>query len=246
MFPSLIAFFVGILSLFADINTPKGRYYAGFLAFLLMLACGFQIKQSSDDERYSEWQRDQITQQGKQITDLSLSVQKFASATKDSLDDLDEQLKKLLSFGFTPLNATAATSEVVNRSLKAEQLRTQISESTKPDSRENITVQYFPKDVDRQIVEKSLRELGFNLISGRPNLKIPTNAIWFGSEVPIEDVKLVAFTLIRAGVEIKVIRPFRNPGGSKARLIQVGSDAQYVSSPPLSPDEIQRAENFTR
>lgn len=237
MFPALIAFLIGILSLFADINTRKGKWYAGFLGVLLALACVFQIKESFDDKVDSD-------RQESQITDLATALKNFSTQTQKSLDDIDDKLDTIRSFGFTRPNPSL---ETIEQSLEANQLRTLISTSTDPDSRQKITVQYFPKDVDRQIVERSLRELGFELTSGQPNLKnVPTNAIWFGSEVPIDDVKLVAYTLIRAGVDIKIIRPFRNPGGSKARLIQVGSDAQYQSSSPLSVNEIQQAENFTR
>lgn len=237
MFPALIAFMIGVLSLFADISTTKGRYYASFLGFLLLLACGFQIKEFNDDQKEKEWQKTQIT-------DLSTALKNFEMNTKQSLNKISSKLEELKSFGFTRPNPS---SETVKQSLEANRLRTELLQSTKSDSRQEITVQYFPKNVDRQIVEKSLYELGFKLTSGRTNLQdIPTNAIWFGSEISIDDVKLVAYTLIRAGVDIKVIRPFRNPSGSKVRLIQVGSDAQYQSSLPLSVNDIQQAENFTR
>ncbi|MBC6481788.1 MAG: hypothetical protein GDA56_32530 [Hormoscilla sp. GM7CHS1pb] len=156
----------------------------------------------------------------------------------------EEIMSILKSFGSTNENPSI---DSVKESLKADIVRDKLIKSTDNSSRENITVQYFPKNVDRRIVEDALRELNFNYITGESELSISTNAIWFGNDVPIEDVKLVAYTLIRAGVEIKAIRPFPSTSSNRDRLIiQVGSDAEYQSREPLSVDEIQAADKFTR
>ena len=53
-------------------------------------------------------------------------------------------------------------------------------------------------------------DLGFRLQylvpGGEAKNSLSTNAIWFGSNVNVEDVKLVAYTLIRAGIKIKTIK----------------------------------------
>jgi len=72
-----------------------------------------------------------------------------------------------------------------------------------------IIVQYYPKSKDKYKVVAALEEFGFEVNTKNSNPKLlnqKTNSIWFGKSVPIENVKLVAFTLIRAGVEIKFIR----------------------------------------
>ncbi|MGB7947259.1 MAG: hypothetical protein WCH75_06225, partial [Candidatus Binatia bacterium] len=78
--------------------------------------------------------------------------------------------------------------------------------------------------------------------------QIPTNAIWFGSPVDIEDVKLVALTLIRAGVQIRAIRPIQDYLVNKKDLplIQVGADSSVVNDPPLTVEQIRAASRFTR
>lgn len=226
----IIALIVSVVSLFTDINNPKGRKAAGFLILLLLGACGLQIMNNFEKQEESKWQKTQIT-------NLSKALSRFEINTGSSFEEIKSILQ---SFGSTNDNPTI---NFVKESLKADRLREQLIESTDNSSRKKITVQYFPKNVDRQIVEGALRELNFNYITGESALSIPTNAIWFGNDVPIEDVKLVAYTLIRAGVEIRAIRPFYT--GNRNRLIQVGSGTAYQSRDPLSVDEIQAADKFT-
>jgi hypothetical protein len=58
--------------------------------------------------------------------------------------------------------------------------------------------------------------------------------------VSVEDAKLVALTLVRAGIQIKSIRPFSDHSPRKdAALIQVGGDAALRNSAPLSVEEIR-------
>ena len=113
--------------------------------------------------------------------------------------------------------------------------------------RGNITVQVFSRDVDRSMVEASLRELGYRMTEQGPTAAVPsaaaTNAIWYGSAVPLQDVKLVAYTLLRAGIDLYYVEPIRAPG--REHVIQVGS----VAGPPRRPtaftvDEIKTATTF--
>ena len=111
----------------------------------------------------------------------------------------------------------------------------------------SVTVQYFPKDLDRGIVEAALRGLGVNLVIGTTQVsESGTNAIWFGQDVSVDDVKLIAMSLIRSGVGIKAIRPFRNPGGERSSLVQVGADRAYANRPALTSRDVQRATRFVR
>jgi len=136
----------------------------------------------------------------------------------------------------------------VQQSLTANQDLQQATRLAPLESRKRVTVQYFPKDVDGKRVEAALLELGFAIDKRQASISnIPTNAIWYGEPVKIEEVKLVAFTLIRAGVQIKAIRPFAdNSPRRNAALIQVGADKDVVTNAPLSVEEIRNATGFSR
>ena len=111
----------------------------------------------------------------------------------------------------------------------------------------SVIVEYFPKDVDHGVVEKALRKLDYQLIL-LPTIvvDVPTNSIWFGSEVNIEEVKLIAESLINAGVEIKAIRPFSKKAKFSDLLIQVGADPEVKNRPSLTLEEVRSKTSFTR
>jgi hypothetical protein len=138
-------------------------------------------------------------------------------------------------------------SQLVRQSLIANQQLQQAAPAGDRDRRRGITVEYFPKNVDGNKVEAALMELGFTVRKPPAIVReLPTNAMWFGTPVSAEDVKLVAMTLIRAGVEIKAIsciQPYL-VGKRDAPLIQVGADSAIVSWPPLKVETIVATKEF--
>jgi hypothetical protein len=109
-------------------------------------------------------------------------------------------------------------------------------------------IQYFYRDKDRDQVEAALGKLGFYIEKGSSKVsQVPTNAIWFGRGVKIDDVKLVAFALMQNGVQLKSIRPFdkRSTNYSKP-LIQVGADLAVADRPSLNESSVRTAQSFNR
>src|SRR6185503_1099795 len=101
------------------------------------------------------------------------------------------------------------------------------------EQRGKTTVEYFLKDVDQEKVLSAIQDLGFAVKRIDPIGNTPTNAIWFGSQVDIEHVKLVAYALVHAGVNIKDIRPFKTSEGREDK-IQIGGRPVAVDKPPLT------------
>ena len=119
-------------------------------------------------------------------------------------------------------------------------------------TRRNITVTIYAKsfeqDVNQSVLLPKLQNLGFvvHMAPGRNALaRIPTNAIWFGRQVAQEDVRLLALSLMSAGIAIRTIRPFDDPG-RKANVIEVGADIHYANAPPLKLDYVRDATVFSR
>jgi hypothetical protein len=150
---------------------------------------------------------------------------------------LDEQLAakraevaKLEPFALTGLghrDTTVTNPDVLATSVNAGELAGQLA-ARDVEQRPGITVRYYPKDfeldLNDKIVVPKLDSYGFRLERGVAKNKSHTNAIWAGGKVPLNDVRLVALTLIAAGVEIKCIRPFQVGGSANARLIEIGAD----------------------
>jgi hypothetical protein len=108
-----------------------------------------------------------------------------------------------------------------------------------------ITVQYFYKDEDREVVRKTLQLPGYQVIESPAKLSLATDSIWAGDKVGIDDVRYVALT--RAGIGIKAIRYFRDASTPrKQRLIQVGSDASLAGRPALSVDQVNAMTSLGR
>jgi WD40 repeat protein len=118
-----------------------------------------------------------------------------------------------------------------------------------------VRIQVHSRETDRDTVLAALRGLRFPVTLGPPNPGVPlemrTNAIWYGTGVPLEDVKLVAAALMHSGVQIRLISPFVPQRMDRRDMIQVGSlrEAERYGSTtlrarPYSAEEIRTATTF--
>ena len=119
-----------------------------------------------------------------------------------------------------------------------------------------VRVQVHSRETDRSAVLSALRGLRFPISTAAPTTEVPagtrTNAIWYGPDVPLEDVRLVALALTRAGVQIRLISPLISAqAASRQTMIQVGSLREgepYASTTlrdrPYTAAEIQAATRF--
>ena len=124
------------------------------------------------------------------------------------------------------------TSNAANTALKA------IAVRRSPPAREQVNVVYFPKDVDGNVVTQALTQLGFGLTTAPAKQpKVPTNAVWAGDRVQLDDAKLVALVLIRAGVQIKFIGRIQN--AKRDSVIEVGGAERHERLPALTVSEVE-------
>lgn len=107
-------------------------------------------------------------------------------------------------------------------------------------------VLYFSKDDGGKVdllIEAALREQGFTVERRPPSGATDTNALWFGTQVPLDDAKAAALALIRAGVDLKYIGRFANSQG-KEQIIQIGGRPKAKDDPPLKVDFIVAQTDF--
>jgi hypothetical protein len=118
--------------------------------------------------------------------------------------------------------------------------------------KQEITVTYFRKTSDKGVVAGVLSGLGYQVRPLYAQNENPTNVIWVNPEVierggvKLDDVKLVAYALIRAGIQIKRIGPpnsieWRN---NPARMIWIGTNPALESKPALTVEQVQKATAF--
>jgi hypothetical protein len=225
----LISLLVGISALYIDPNSGAHKKWI-MIGLLFASAVGAAAGSLSDD-RTKDQTMTILTNQSQSIANLSGKADSLSGKTDTILDVLKNH-------GFSP-EATA----VIGQSISADAARTKILSSVlNSGSDANITVAYYPKDVDGPVVINALKEGGFK-VESRPgnsaNAKLATNAIWIGDDVTVGQAKFVALTLTRAGVGIAVIsRGFRNDSPRKKDWIEVGTDQSFVGSPSLTVEKI--------
>ncbi|OUC14340.1 MAG: hypothetical protein B0A82_12705 [Alkalinema sp. CACIAM 70d] len=117
--------------------------------------------------------------------------------------------------------------------------------TTKPvlHRQQRIQLQYTPVGVNAQHFKKVFDKLGFEqqIQPVSPSSQIP-NTILYGSQVSLEDVKIVAFAFIRAGIVLRSIQPLPNGVPNKeTSFIKVVADQQFQDAEPLKVNQILQA-----
>jgi hypothetical protein len=108
----------------------------------------------------------------------------------------------------------------------------------------DVVVIYYAKDSDKGQVEAALESLGFPYERRKPLNFEPTNAIFFGTGVPVDDVRSLATALVQAHVPIRSIRYFADSSGPKSKQIEIEADKRRKRDPLFTADRIASAHNF--
>lgn len=241
----LLTMLSGTISLYIDPKNPKIKWVKPLMLSIVILSGILTIVSSYNNNKSAKTEKlelqnriNELKEQNKQLMEKIIKIP----------DETAARISKLQEFGFSYERAREATPQEIIQSKNANQelMSSQVNNQD-IERRKTITIEYFPKDVDKNILISALKALGFQFKLGTPKNSDPTNAIWFGSNASLEDVKLVAYTLIRAGVQIRTIKPFRQPSEEPwASKIQVGSDPDYKNTPPLTVEKIRNVTSFSR
>ncbi len=222
-FLPVISFAVGMISLYVDSKDKRKKWIFIFCLFITLIATivynvydrierEIELKISQKKEEYLSKILMNITNNTNQIPDL---------------------VKLLAGFGYTLNNAMNATPVRVNEVINANKFYYELLTNIDFNSVASINIEYFPKDVDQEVVISALKNVGFTIKTKQPFNRLETNAIWVGNSVTIDEIKMVALILFRAGVDIISIRRFKNGQGNKHKTIQIGSDPDLIGKSPL-------------
>lgn len=228
-----ISFLSGIASVQID---PKSKKKWVLILVMAVSAIGSVVMSAQDDK--SKANQDQI------ITSLNKLTEKIDVTTQSTQTTVVNIAATLTTFGFSQQDVKR-----VEQGLKADVARSHLlpaMESKNLRSSSAPTITYYPKDVDGPKVVNALQEGGFKVTQASGamhNADVPTNAVWSGDPVGLEQAKFVALTLVRAGVAIRYIG--RIEGAAKGEnIIEVGSGAKHQHDPVLSVEQIQQLSSF--
>jgi hypothetical protein len=216
------------------------------VTIIVLFQIGSLIEKKTELEEKIRQKEKKLEEIDKLIADKEKIIAVLIPSARKGLGFKSNSLPQDSNLPVKSLNALKAANELAK-----------LSTETDRERRKHITIQYFPKNLDKEvninIVVPSLQEFGFSVQKKEAIVTwSPTNAIWFGTNVKPDDVKLVAYTLISAGVKIKIINPFRSPKGIKASLIQIGALSIKVGEkdivekrPELTVEDIRKTEIFS-
>ncbi len=112
----------------------------------------------------------------------------------------------------------------------------------KPEIRSDVVIRYYQKDKDGRKIY-TLEKLGF-YIHERPTSErfddFASNAIYYGASVSAIDIKMVTYTLMQNGVDIKVIKPSQFSEDWKSQSIEIGTDDTAINAPSITLEGLRQ------
>lgn len=187
-----------------------------------------------------------VQQRSVALTKINREVSLKTNQIKHLNDSLFRLGKTALNgFGYSKSQLSGISAKQIKASLDANAQIVQFLQTHQISP--GIDIRYFPKGADQDKIISALKEQGFNpiIIPARENMQgVPTNAIWYGNNANLDDVKLVAMYLIRAGIALKSIKPFEKPDGPKRNAIEIGAGKKYVDDKPYTIENVLQSHHF--
>lgn len=221
----------GFVCLYID---PKKNNKTAVIVILVLAASAIATGASG----YQDDQKNQTNQAAeKKVSDAQTTL---LTQTEQSVQYLVVLLQSSKSGALAAAQPSQINHTLVQQSLAASVALNQQSPAEAP-ATAKPQIQYFSKDIDKNVVTQALQEAGFRFAEKPAKLADqPTNAIWVGDPVSISDLKVLALTLVRAGIQIRAIQRFRQDSPRRSQLVmQVGTDAKMVNAAVWTVDGIQ-------
>lgn len=223
-----------------DDQPSRAFYYTGMLALFfgvafLLSTTVFREKKVSSQFSSTVKSKDESTEKKALATEIPAPN---SSATDEEVNDSEGEE----SFDFEEPSELREEGSTVSfekmLQLRADSIRSALADGKR---RTDIILRYYPHQPDGKIVY-SLSDLGFYLHE-RPTdieqLDEPTNALFYGDNVALADIQMVAYELIKRGATIRQIKMSRFHDDWKANSIEIGAEPSAKNLPVLSLEDIK-------
>lgn len=103
--------------------------------------------------------------------------------------------------------------------------------------REDVVIRYYKHEQDDDKVY-SLRKLGYYIHEKEASetAGLGSNVIYYGSDVNVEDIQIVAYELLKSGLPLKSIQPTQF--NWKSNSIEIGTDTLLITNANLTESAI--------
>lgn len=167
------------------------------------------------------------------FTDLD-SEEEIDPGTEDEQDAKEEPISIVSEVEEQPNTNTYPTLD----DLKSNYLSIKNASLQDGRSREDVVIRYYKHEKDESKVY-ALKKLRY-YIHEKPATEtkgLGSNVIYYGDQVKVEDIQIVAFTLLENGIPLKSIE--RSKFDWKSNAIEIGTDSVLIGTANLSKSDIQ-------
>jgi hypothetical protein len=229
------------------------------IALIALFITIYQIKRARNELNQVQTELNETRAQHENLSQELIKKREDVKNIAAILNLSPDELIQLYNYGWKgeKIKTADVNPALVKESFKAQEELNRLVQTTDSGRRKEITIAYFPKtiDVDAAKFEDALKGFGFNLVRSPSRVKdAPTNVVFFGDKVNPDDVKIVAYTLMRAGVQLKGIFRFKKDttiplpeGTTRDSLIAVAANnvPGFLNRPPLTIESIRDTKEFT-
>ncbi len=139
------------------------------------------------------------------------------------------------------VSSSALTGEAYFQDLKNSYLSPIIASLPEGRSRDDVVIRYYKHENDGNRAY-ALKSLGYYLHEreAEDNQRLASNSLYYGSEVDLRDIQIVAYTLLKEGMPLKAIK--KSAFDWKFNSIEIGADSLVENNSILSVADIQAFE----
>lgn len=149
----------------------------------------------------------------------------------------DEQPTEPVAVDSQPEDEAAVSDEEYFQNLKNSYLSPLLAALPEGRSREDVVIRYYKHKNDGDNIY-SLRRLGYYLHEreAEDNIGLESNSLYYGSDVDVKDIQLVAYQLLQSGIPLKSIT--RSQYDWKYNSLEIGADSLVQNRPVLELSDI--------
>jgi len=226
---------------------PNGIKYTLMAMFFVIITKVLQVT-TFDSKHYEKLQRESSSYGYLSKTGDKSTTQKPNSSEQKSMKVLEKDSKILSENSESKENSEKRAKElddsIENRArvtlsgLKNNYLAPLLATIPEGQLRVDIVIRYYRHKKDLGKIDK-LKELSYYIHEkeATETAGMGSNTLYYGDDVPLEDIQIIALTLLEVGVPLKSIKHTKFEW--KAKAIEIGTDTALVDDRNMSIQEIQ-------